>query len=422
MDRNNGDAQQLTFPPSGSVDLSASYSFDGKRIVFQRRTGANGALMTMPSAGGEPQVLLADEFDNRTPAWRPNNRRILFLSNRGGGGGADVWEIDGNGGSPTRLTFETNHVMSLSVSADNRVAYVPFWHDTFLFAVDVSSGERRQLTSHTQNNFGARFSPDGQSIAYHSTRTGNSEIWVHHLDGRAEMRITDNDSWDVYPDWSPDGRRLIFVSDRQDSRYKIFIVNSDGGGERLLVDRPISFYSPLLPVNGDLVSRWSPDGDQIAFLVEEEDAKELWTIQADGEGARKLLDNATGFDWYRDSRLALFTRRHGSESEIVAVNLETGHEKSLFVGPLTEMDVAPDGSAVAFCLGHGHMAMGLAVLKLEPPSEPGGLPRAVDEPEYVVSTEGTWHVHNGGWSPDSNQLVYIRDMDYGDIYELVERR
>jgi Tol biopolymer transport system component len=308
------------------------------------------------------------------------------------------------------------------VSADNRIAYVPFWHDTFLFTVDIASGERRQLTFHTKDNFGARFSPDGQAVAYHSTRTGTGEIWLHYLDGRAETRISDNESWDLYPDWSPDGRQLIFVSDRQDTRYKIFIVNSDGGGERLLIDQPISFDSPLLPVNADLVSRWSPDGKQIAFLLQDEKTTALWTVQPDGEGAKKLLENATGFDWYRDNRHGLYSRRHGSESELLAVNLETGQEQSLFVGPLTEMDVAPDGSAVSFAAGRGHMAMGLAVLRLEPPSEPGGLPGAVGEPEYVVATEGTWHVHNGGWSPDSKQLVYTQDKDYGDIYELVERQ
>ena len=42
--------------------------------------------MTMPAAGGDPQILLADEFDNLSPAWRPDNRHVLFLSNRGGRG------------------------------------------------------------------------------------------------------------------------------------------------------------------------------------------------------------------------------------------------------------------------------------------------------------------------------------------------
>ena len=421
VDRELGEAVQVSFPPPGSGDLSASHSFDGEQIVFQRRREGKGALMTMPAGGGEPQVLLDDGFNNALPAWRPDNRHVLFLSDRGGGG-IDIWEIEVGGGAARQLTFETNMVQSLSVSASNRIAYQPFWHDTFLFAVDVTSGERRQLTDHTHHNFGARFSPDGQSVAYQSTRTGNSEIWLHHLDGRPETRMTDNGDWDLYPDWSPDGQRLSFVSDRDGARFKIFIVNADGGGGRLLVDQPVSVDTPLVPVNSDLVSRWSPDGEQIAFLVDGGEGKALWVVQADGEGARELLDNVTGFDWYRDSRHGLYTRLHGSESELLAVDLETGEERSLFFGPLTEIDVAPDGSAVAFCSGRGHMNMGLVQLKLAPPSSSTGLPQATGDPEWVVRTEGSWHVHNGGWSSDSKQLVYTRDRDYGDIYELVERR
>jgi len=108
-------------------------------------------------------------------------------------------------------------------------------------------------------------------------------------------------------------------------------------------------------------------------------------------------------------------------SDLIAIDLETGEESLLFSGPLMEIDVAPDDRAVAFCFGHGHMSMGLAVLKLEQPPG-GGLPRAIGEPEYVVATEGTWHVHNGGWSPDSKSIVYTRDRDYGDILELAQRR
>jgi hypothetical protein len=138
-------------------------------------------------------------------------------------------------------------------------------------------------------------------------------------------------------------------------------------------------------------------------------------------GARKRLDGVTGFDWYLTGRQGLITRRRGTEEELLAVDLETGQEQTLWVGALQEIAVAPDGSVVAFCYGRGHVAMGLAVLRLEAPSDPNDLPRAVGEPEYVVATEGTWHVHNGGWSPDSKRLVYTQDTDYGDIYELVKK-
>ncbi|MBD3873521.1 MAG: PD40 domain-containing protein [Acidobacteria bacterium] len=51
VDRDKGDAEQLTFPPAGSVDLSSSYSFDGERIAFQRRSNGKGILLMMPAAG-----------------------------------------------------------------------------------------------------------------------------------------------------------------------------------------------------------------------------------------------------------------------------------------------------------------------------------------------------------------------------------
>jgi len=333
-----------------------------------------------------------------------------------------IWELDLGGGAPHQLWSESHRIVDISVSPTNRLVYVPFWHDTFLFSVDVTTAERRQLTSHTKDNYGARFSPDGRTIAYHSTREGNSEIFLHHLDGSPETRITDDPGPDMYPDWSPDGRQLIFASERLDGRYKILITNSDGGSGRWLLDQPVSIGSKPFSVNAALVSRWSPDGRVIAYLVTANETTSLWTVRPDGDGAKEVIRDVGSFDFYRDSQHAIYTRRKGSYSELVAVHLETGEERSLFVGPLMEIDASPDGSAVAFCFGPGHMAMGLAVLRLESPSEPDGLPRAVGEPEFVVRTDGTWHIHNGGWSPDSKSLVYTQDQDYGDIYELVERR
>ena len=421
VDCETGDAEQFSFPPTGGSDLSPSYSFDGKRVVFQRRVNGRGGLFIVSAAGGEPEVLLSDRFDHNFPAWRPDNRHVLFRSARGGGP-ANLWEIDTSSGAMNQVTSGSNDLMSFTVSADDRIAYAPHWHDTFLYVVDVATRERRQITSHTKDNYGARFSPDGGTIAYHSTRTGNSEIWLHHLDGRPETRITDSPGWDLYPDWSPDGERLIFLSDRGGDGFKMFIANRDGGGERLLLDQLISVRSTWAPVNAELVSRWSPDGSRIAFLATSEEANDLWTVQANGEGSRKLLADVMSFDWYLDNRRGVFSRARGSESELIAVNLETGAEEVLYVGPFMEMTVALDGSAVAFCYGRGHMGMGLAVLKLDVPSDPDGLPRAVGEPEFVVPTEGFWHVHNGGWSADSLSLVYTQDNDYGDVFELVKKQ
>lgn len=416
VDRVTGEAEQMTFPPVGSDDTFATHSFDGKRIVFQRKFEGRGALMIVAAEGGDPEELLRDEFDQRGMAWRPDNRHVVFVSNRGGPN-RNLFEIDVVTRKITQLTSLIEHINWPSVSLDDRIVYAPFWHDTFLYVVDVETGERDQITSHAGNNFGARFAPDGRTVAYVSDRTGNFEIWLHHLDGRPETRFTDNTELGTSPEWSPDGKRLVFLSDREGDTFKLFIANADGGtGARRLVDQSISW------VLKGRAGAWSPDGESIAYRIDGDDGPELWTVGPDGLGARKRLEGVGEFDWYRNSRQALITRRRGTEEELVAVDLQTGREQILFVGALEQIDVAPDGSAVAFCFGRGHFSMGLAVLKLEPSSDPDGLPRAVGEPEYVVSTEGTWHVHNGGWSPDSKKLVYTQDKDYGDLYELVKKR
>jgi Tol biopolymer transport system component len=416
VDRDSGESEQLTFPPTGSDDSAATYSFDHKRVLFRRgNLGSFGRffIMAMPADGGDPKILYEDT-DIVGMAWRPDNRHVVVQKTK------SLLEIDIVTRKTRQLASFGRRVQGLSVSGDDRIVYADFWHDQFLYVVDVATGERTQITFHAGNNGGARFSPDGRTIAYASNRNGIPQIWLHPTDGRPEAMLADDGSKQSEPEWSPDGKRVVFRSDREGGVPKLFVASTDAaGGIRLLVDQPIRRGMNITSV---AVHRWAPDGALIAYPVDGNDGRELWTVDPDGEGARKRLDGVVEFDWYRDSRRALVTRQRGSETELSVVDLDSGQERVLFVGALREIDVAPDGSAVAFCFGRGHFSMGLAVLKLDNPTDPSSLPTAIGVPEYVVPTEGTWHIHNGGWSPDSRELVYTHDQDYGDIYEAVENR
>jgi serine/threonine-protein kinase len=420
VDVGDGSTTQLSFPHVGTDDFSASLSFDGERIVFMRREHGRGSLWSMPADGGEPE-LLYDESDCGEATWRNDSRHVVFQTDRGEGF-ANLWELDTRTRELLPLTSETRWIYGFSVSNDDRIAYTPFWHDTFLYVIDAESGVTRRITDHVADNFGARWSPDGRTVAYHSTRTVACDVFLHHLDGGPETNLTDSPHWDAFPDWSPDGETLLFASNRDgDGKIKMFLVNRDGGNVRRLLDQPLSLRAPS-PANASLVARWSPDGHEIAYLTAGDGGTSLWTVAADGTGARARLDGVKSFDWYVDERRGVISCIRDGEEQLLAVDLETGAEVLLYTGAHAEVDVAPDGSSVAFSAGPGHLGMGLHTLALERPASPGGLPAASGEPVAHEPPDRNWHVHFAGWSPDSKSLVYTRDEDYGDVFELVERR
>ncbi|MFT7484842.1 MAG: Tol biopolymer transport system component, partial [Candidatus Paceibacteria bacterium] len=419
VDCREGVAKPLTFPGPGEADFSGSLSFDGEKIVFVRRNPGGADLWTMPAGGGEPRGLLIDKFGCNAPAWRPDNRHVVFIRTTRDSY-YDAWEIDTKTLKERRITYETKRVWSLSVNEDDRIAMTTLDHDTFLYSV-VRSGAAvlSQINSHTGDNFGARPALAGERIAYNSNRTGNPEIWtIDPLKG--ETQVTFGPWADLSPDWSPDGEHLVYVSNER-GLNEVYVLDTVSLTRRVLVeDKPLMGVNSL---NAPIFARWSPalTDQRIAFIVTEEQGNTLWTAKPDGSDLRPALSNVDGFDWYLDGTRGIISRQNGEVSEILAVDLENPNEQVLlWSGPHTEPEVAPDGTALSFCSGAGHMSMNVFVLELRLPVGAERLPSAVGEPVQRTTGEGAWHAHNGGWMSDSNALVFTRDQDYGDVYELIE--
>ena len=101
----------------------------------------------------------------------------------------------------------------------------------------------------------AAWSPDGRKLAFVSRRDGNSEIYVINADGSEQENLTQHPARDSHPSWSRDGRKLAFVS-RRDGNSEIYVMNADGSGLRNVTRAP----------SNDLDPAWSPDGRAIAFV------------------------------------------------------------------------------------------------------------------------------------------------------------
>lgn len=411
---------QLTKPPPGTKDLYATWSFDGKRIAFGRNTSGKRSLMVVAAQSGEPEVLLADEYLNMMPAWSADNRRIVFVSNRSGP--RNLWEIDVRSHSLRQVTTDSGTDTHPAISSTGRVAYTQYNHQVDLFwgPVDQPQEKHQRLTSHTQNNFGGRVSSDGQHIVYLSDRTGNYELWLLDRRTGTERNLTDHPATDIMGDWSPDGREIVFLSNRE-GRLQVWVLDVESGRVRRVSEKSLPVpYEPHF--SGP---RWSPDGKAIGFIAAGEKGEALWVVDPQGKNEHSPLTGVVGFDWYRDSRHLIYTRKAADGSgvmELRVAGLDSGKEGLLLRGPTAEIVTARDGRGVAFLHAASHFNMQLQLLRLVPPSSPGELPRPIGKPQPLTHGESSFHVHNGGWSPDGNAIVYTRDLDSGNVYVIENYR
>ena len=179
------------------------------------------SIYAIPVSGGEEQRLTSDTTQKWGLAWTPDGREIVFSESDW------LWKISLRGGEPERLQFGQDAVQP-SIRG-NRLVYVQRMRNKNIWRRDlnslVSADVPDKLISSTRGESGPQFSPDGNKIAFESTRSGAYEIWLCRMDGSSLMQLTHfNPSVTGTPRWSPDGQNIVFDS-RPAGNADIFVID-----------------------------------------------------------------------------------------------------------------------------------------------------------------------------------------------------
>ncbi len=287
----SGERRPLTLPPAPNLgDGVPHFSPDGKLVAFVR--GASffvGDIYVVPVAGGEAKRLT---FDNRWLmglTWTADSQEIVFSSNRGGL--LSLWRVSVAGGAPQALPAAGEDALFPAISRQgNHLAYTRWKTDSNIWRIAGPQAEEKdrspvKLIASTRDDALPQYSPDGQRIAFQSTRSGGEEVWLSDSEGRNQIQLTSlKGAPGGAPRWSPDGRRIVFDG-RLEGHGDIFVINVEGGIPRRLTSE----------ASEDILPSWSRDGHWIYFTSNRSGGQQVWKIPAEGGPAIQITQQG-GFE------------------------------------------------------------------------------------------------------------------------------
>lgn len=312
-------AAAVVLVPVASAETVGTNSFPGSTgaiaFVSSRDDARNWQVYRMnPDGFGQTRITNLPGLKYGLN-WSADGTKLAFSSSVIGTPG-DVYQIGADGSGEKNLTnaLSDEGGSSYSLASPNTFAFVSNrtdnQYDIYLTTLgsDGQTTELTRLTTNPTRDVSPAISPDGRKIAFVSDRDGDEDIYVMKLapegPSNVPVKLTKNTRpdpngppymYDFEPEWSPDGRQIVFTSDRS-GNMEIYRMKAVPEGRK---NRPINLSKS--PSSYDSSPAWSPDGKQIAFTSDRPAPdgtrdSEIWRMRAT-DGANPInLTNDPGSD------------------------------------------------------------------------------------------------------------------------------
>jgi hypothetical protein len=243
-----------------------NWSRDGKSLLFN----SGGRILRLSADGGEPQVVdtgFATSCNNDHGV-SPDGTMLAISDQSQGRRQSLIYTLPINGGTPTLITRSGPSYWHGWSPDGKTLAFCGERDGEFdIYTIPADGGQETRLTTAKGLDDGPEYSPDGKFLYFNSDRTGTMQIWRMGTDGGGQEQVTSDESNNWFPHPSPDGRYLVFLSFEKDvsghpqnKDVTLRRLSLDGGK----IDVLGRFFGGQGTIN---VPCWSPDGRKIAFVT-----------------------------------------------------------------------------------------------------------------------------------------------------------
>gem|GEM_PF-2434810 len=321
-----GEADPITDPPMSMADIYPAISPDGKTLLFARHGSFNGGHLYSVDVDADAKPVgsparLTSSARFWGSRWTADSKEIIAHTFGDRFYGAVRMPADG---SPTlqRVSWLNTEGLFDIARRGNRIAFSVVHGDPNIWRIDLTAKPLRPepFIASTVRDVFPQYSPDGRKLAFHSNRSGTGlQVWISNVDGKQERQLTSlYPGITASPHWSPDSQTIAFDSSSS-GRFQIYTMSADGGKA---VQRTNGAHDSFL-------ARWSRDGRWLYFTSNQTGRNELWKISVDGGKPIPVTQNGGTMATESADGSTLYYSKEADNGSIWKMPLAGGPEQQL---------------------------------------------------------------------------------------------